>query len=41
MKRFIMIVLLTCASGYVWADDCVEPWTGKPIPCPGSMTDGR
>jgi hypothetical protein len=34
MKRFIIIVvLMTCTSGYVWADDCVEPGTGKPIPC--------
>jgi hypothetical protein len=35
MKRFItMMVVIMCASGYVWADDCVEPGTGNPIPCP-------
>jgi hypothetical protein len=41
MKRFIMIMLLmTCASGYAWADDCYDPKTGKPFTCSGSMIDG-
>lgn len=34
MKWLTMILLMMALHGNALADDCLEPGTGKPVPCP-------